>query len=95
MASRGNPNPKGSKPEKIWRAAIMRAVNRAQEGCKTKHLETLADKVVAMGLKGDMSAIEEIGNRLDGKPTQGIDLAPTAEGLEALLARIGSSSRSS
>lgn len=90
MAKRGNPNPKGSKPEKIWREAIMRAVNRAAAGKKTKHLETLADKVVAMGIAGDMSAIGEIGNRLDGKPTQGIDLSPT-EGLEALLDRLGKS----
>lgn len=80
-------NPKGSKSDKIWRDAIMRAVRRASKGSKTQHLEKLADKLVAQGLKGETSALREIGDRLDGKPTQGIDLSPT-EGLESLLDRI-------
>lgn len=88
MAKRGNPNPAGSKPDKIWRGAIMRAVHRAKNGKTTKNLERLADKLVEKGMAGDMAAMEEIGNRLDGKPTQGIDLSAT-EGFEALLDRLG------
>lgn len=72
-------NPKPYKGEKLWRDAILRAVNRRMEGNNTKHLELLADKIVAEGLAGNIEAIKEIGNRLDGKPVQpvaGDDDAP-------------------
>ncbi len=72
MAVRKTPS-KGGKPDKLWRDALMRAVNRAAEkGKKTKRLDQLADVCVAEGLKGNMPAITEIGNRLDGRPTQTI-----------------------
>ncbi len=68
MAVRKTPS-KGGKPDKLWRDALMRAVNRAAEkGKKTKRLDQLADVCVAEGLKGNMPAITEIGNRLDGRP---------------------------
>ena len=84
-------NPKGAKSDKIWREAIMRAVRRVHTGTRTQHLERLADKLVKQGLAGDVSALREIGDRLDGKPTQGIDLSPT-ERLEAMLDRIDKAS---
>ena len=63
-------NPKGQKPEKIWRDAVMRAVKRAQKGQKSKRLELLADQLVQEGLDGNVVALKEIGDRLDGKPAQ-------------------------
>jgi len=67
-------NPKGAKSDKLWRDAIMRAVRREiAKGEKTKRLETLADALVAKGIKGDVPALKEIGDRLDGRPTQGIE----------------------
>ncbi len=75
--------PAGAKSDKLWRDAIMRAVRRVQEGKgNPQALDLLADKTVSMGLGGDMAAIKEIGDRLDGKPTQTVgvgqaeDLAP-------------------
>jgi hypothetical protein len=68
-------NPLGAKSDKIWRDAVMRAVKRRQEGAKTPHLDRLADKLVARGLEGEVSALKEIGDRLDGKPTTSIDVA--------------------
>ena len=38
-----------------------------EEG-KPQKIERLADNLVEMGLAGDVSAIKEIGDRLDGKP---------------------------
>jgi hypothetical protein len=65
----------GPKSDKIWADAVRRAVNRRLEGKEgnPKKLESLADKVVEAGLSGDMQAIREIGDRLDGKPHQAID----------------------
>lgn len=81
-------NHKSGKSDKIWRAAIMRAVNRLSTDRKTKHLDILAHRLIKTASEGDVQALREIGDRLDGKPTQGIDLSPT-EGLEAMLDRIG------
>ena len=64
-------NPKGPKSDKVWRDAIRLAVARASDG-KTKTLELLAKRLVAKALDGDMQAMKEIGDRLDGKPAQAI-----------------------
>lgn len=70
MAKAGRPPGPGEKP---WRDAIRRAVNARVDGKgNPQALEVLAEKVVMLGLGGDMAAIAEIGNRLDGKPAQAI-----------------------
>ncbi len=72
MAARKTPAA-GSKPDKLWRDALMRAVNRRAKGKGApQRLEMIADKCVQAALGGDMGAIKEIGDRLDGKPTQAI-----------------------
>lgn len=60
----------GHKSDKIWRAAIMRAVKRVQKGEKSKQLERLADQLVKEGIAGNVAAMKEIGDRLDGRPVQ-------------------------
>lgn len=65
----------GPKSDKIWADAVRRAVKRRledEEG-KPQKLERLADKIVEAGLAGDIQAMREIGDRLDGKPSQSID----------------------
>ncbi len=72
MATRKTPAA-GSKPDKLWRDALMRAVKRRAKGKgASQRLELIADKCVEGALDGDMQAIKEIGDRLDGKPTQAI-----------------------
>lgn len=39
---------------------------------KGKKLQALAEKLVDAGLEGDIPALKEIGDRLDGKPAQAI-----------------------
>ena len=63
-------NPKGAKSDKFWRQAIMIAVNRMASDGKTKHLDLLAARLVKSAAEGDVAALREIGDRLDGKPTQ-------------------------
>jgi hypothetical protein len=42
-------------------------------------LRLLASKLIDRGLEGDVTAIREIADRLDGKPAQTVDLAVTDE----------------
>jgi hypothetical protein len=67
-------NPKGAKSDKQWRNAIQLAVHRLATDGKTKHLDILAARLVKSAAEGDISALREIGDRLDGKPTQAIEV---------------------
>lgn len=75
MASRGNPNPTGSKPDKLMRDAIMLALKReatGEDGKPTRKLNLIADKLVDLAVTGDIQAIKEINDRVDGRPAQAI-----------------------
>lgn len=75
MAAPNKPAP--FKSEKLWRNAIERAVKRRQDGKGSpQQLEKLADALVDAGLGGDVSALKEIGDRLDGKAVQPISGDP-------------------
>jgi hypothetical protein len=66
----------GRKGEKWWRDAIRVAITEKLEGDdagRTK-LRAAADMLVAKAIEGDVTALKEIGDRLDGKATQEIDL---------------------
>ncbi|MCA0846110.1 hypothetical protein [Salipiger thiooxidans] len=45
-----------------------------EEG-QPKKLDRLADCLVDAGLAGDVSALKEIGDRLDGKPKQATEVS--------------------
>lgn len=47
---------------------------QATDGKKTKKLAMLARKLVEKALGGDIAALKEIGDRLDGKPAQAVEL---------------------
>ncbi len=73
--------PRGSLGERTWRDAINLAVKEWREETtkegkvkKVRALRLLARKLVDRGLEGDVSALREIGDRLDGRVMQGIDL---------------------
>lgn len=80
-------NPLGAKSDKIWRNAIMRAVHRTKSGDDAKALEKLADRLVEEAIGGDVPALREIGDRLDGKAAQ--PLEHSGDVLEAWLERLG------
>lgn len=69
----------GQKSEKFWADAVRRAVNRRMENVegRPKKLEALADKLVAAGLNGEIAALKEIGDRIDGRPTMAVDHSST------------------
>lgn len=59
----GNKNATKNRP---WADAVNRAL-LANDGQK---LRALADKLIDRALEGDVSALKEIGDRVDGKPAQ-------------------------
>lgn len=71
MAAPKNPGNRWS--DKAWREAIRVAVMRAHEDPKKgKKLAALADALVEAGLDGDVPALKEIGDRLDGRVPQAV-----------------------
>ena len=69
----GNPGgrPKGSVS---LATALQRELLRRQESGQAG-IEAVAARLVDLALQGDLRAVREIGDRLDGKPKQAIDLA--------------------
>ena len=69
------------KSDKEWRNAIRLAVHglrTAKDGDKAKKvrvLRLLAERLVKRALDGDIAAMKEIGDRLDGRPAQSVDVS--------------------
>lgn len=70
-APAGNKNASKGKP---WQAAIERALALRSRVDQKEALDTLAEKLLANCDQGDMAALKELGDRLDGKPAQAINL---------------------
>lgn len=66
----GNPNGQ-PKRTKLWKEAIVRAIKR-REASDPQALEKLADKLIAQVEAGDVAAIKEFGDRVDGKVAQAL-----------------------
>ena len=69
----GNQN--SSKANRLWAETIRRAVVQSDG----EQLRRIADKLLFLAESGDIQAMKEIGDRLDGKPSQQLDVA-NAEG---------------
>ena len=67
MALRGRPPGSLDKP---FRDALRITVNGYQDD--KKKLRIIAEQLVTKAMDGDVQAIKEIGDRLDGRPVQGI-----------------------
>lgn len=65
-APKGNNNYSKRKP---WREAIDRAI--AQSDGAT--LRALADRLIQKALEGDVAALKEVGDRLDGRSVQQVE----------------------
>lgn len=65
---------------KKWRESIMRALAR-KSGSVDAGLDAAADKLVTLAIDdGDKWALEEIGDRVDGKPAQSVIASGDEEG---------------
>lgn len=84
-------NPKGSKPEKLIRDAISVALHAEEtndKGKKVKRLRLVAEALVKQAIKGDVAAIKEIADRMDGKVQQDIGVEATDSALAVFYAAI-------
>lgn len=62
---------KNAAKAKVWHAAIMRALERRKPADeRVAAIDELADKLLDLVAKGDLGALKEFGDRLDGKPAQ-------------------------
>ena len=81
--------PKGAEnKDKPWRDALRKAVaKRDGRGNSPKYLERIADRVVKDAEQGVVPAYKEIGDRLDGKAVQGVqlDVAVTITAIERTI----------
>lgn len=68
--SGGQPGNNNATKNKVWIAALNRAI--AQDD--GKRLRAAAEKLLDLAAAGEIPALRELGDRLDGKPKQQIDL---------------------
>ena len=68
--SGGQPGNHNAVKNRPWREALDRAIKRDDRGL----LDLAAQKVLEGAAAGDMNAIKELGNRLDGRPVQAVDM---------------------
>jgi len=64
--------------DRPWTEALRLVAFRDDEEGKRRLLK-IAERCVKAAEEGDMQAIREIGDRLDGKPAQAIDVAGTLD----------------
>lgn len=71
--------------DKVWARAIKRALEKRSRSDQLEALDDLAEKLLTLCQEGDMSALKELGDRLDGKPTQATELSgPNGGPVEAV-----------
>ena len=66
MKTGGQPNNNNATKARSWAEAIDKALKQCKDG-KPQKLRALADKIIDMAMAGDMAAMREIGDRVDGK----------------------------
>lgn len=72
----GNQNARKGK----FAEAVESAVHVEDPITRRRKLHSIAEKLVQMAESGDMQAIKEVGDRLDGKPKQQIEATGANEG---------------
>jgi hypothetical protein len=70
-APQGNQN---AAKAKVWNAAIKRALERRSKSRTDgiQEIDALAEKLLDLVAAGDLPALKEFGDRMDGKPAQAI-----------------------
>jgi hypothetical protein len=84
---------------RIWKQAIERALEARGAGDRVAALNALAEKLLAKADEGDMSALKELGDRLDGKSAQSVTVsgdedAPLVTRIERIIVHAANQDRS-
>ena len=75
-------NPSGAALHRPYRDALRRALARAEQGGKAHSLDRIADQHLRTAAKGDLPAIKELADRLDGRVSNATDAVPSPQRLE-------------
>lgn len=57
---------------KVWAAAIERALEKRSRAEQKQIIDELANKLIDLGLAGDLQALKEFGDRMEGKAAQAV-----------------------
>lgn len=64
-------NPRGRPPaHQPFKLALREALNQTHRDTRRKHLQMVAESLVEQAICGDVAAIKEIAERMDGKVAQ-------------------------
>jgi hypothetical protein len=66
-------NPGGQPKNRVWRDAIERAIARREGKLDLQGIDLLADKLLDTAFAGDMPAMKEFGDRIEGKAIQAVE----------------------
>lgn len=80
-APAGNQN---AREGRIWRDAIRRAI-LADDG---QRLRAIAEALLTKAAEGDVAAIKELGDRIDGKPAQMIGVGQDPDAGPVQITRV-------
>jgi hypothetical protein len=83
MAGAPEGNSNSSKSNRLWAETIRRAVVQSDP----ERLRRIAERMLDMAETGDLGAIKELGDRLDGKPGQVVTVAGDAANPLSLITR--------
>ncbi|MCG8559178.1 MAG: hypothetical protein MI824_05200 [Hyphomicrobiales bacterium] len=81
----------GRKPDKLMRDAIILELNevaKEADGVVTKKLRCVARALVEQAMSGDVPAIKEINNRVDGRLPLAVGSPKDADGVGPLVVEI-------
>lgn len=85
----GQPGNQNAAKAKVWTAAINRALDSTKPRYQQKHaIDELAMQLIEKCYNGDLSALIELGNRLEGKPAQSLIHQGDEEGGPVRVERI-------
>lgn len=59
---------------RIWQQAILNALKKRSKSDQLEALEDLADKLIDSCMDGDITALKELGDRVEGKVAQCVNL---------------------
>ena len=66
----GQPGNTNAARGRVWRDAIQRALEKRSRYDRVQALDALAEKLLERCAEGDMTALKELGDRLEGKSVQ-------------------------
>lgn len=78
MATSGGQPGNQNAAKKQWQAAINRALEK-RASSRIEALDALAEKLLMLAEQGDLGALRELGDRIEGRPKQQVEMSGDAE----------------